>query len=228
MVISERISAPTVAPATARNGGVLVIDPTCPAAVREAYSQTFLSVRFALLGRPGGSVLVSAVDSTAAAAPLAANLAILAAQEGERVVLIDADPHSPTLDNLFTLSTRPGFSSLIRHDGADVAAAVQETDVPKLWLVGAGDEGGYPGGIGRAPALAEVVRRLKAGVERLILIGAPILSHVDSMDLCPHVDGVVLAVAPGKTHRLDAARAREVLDRVHAPLLGVVLTGKAL
>jgi Mrp family chromosome partitioning ATPase len=42
------------------------------------------------------------------------------------------------------------------------------------------------------------------------------------------VDGVVLAVAPGKTHRMDAARAREVLDRVHAPLLGVILIGKAL
>lgn len=224
MAISQPITRPTTAPATARNGGVLVSDPSCPAAVRDAYRQTFLNVRFALLDKPGGTVLVSAVDSTAAAAPLAANLAILAAQEGERVVLIDADPHNSTLDALFTLSTRPGFSSLIRHDGADVAAAVQETEIAKLWLVGAGDAGGFPGGIGRAPALAEVVRRLKGGVDRVILIGAPILSHVDTMDLCPFVDGVVLTVMPGKTHRMDAARAREVLDRVRAPLLGVVLT----
>lgn len=228
MAISERVARPTLAPATARNGGLLVTDPTCPSAVQEAYRQTFLNVRFAMLGMPGTTLLISSINSTTSAAPLAANLALLAAQDGEHVVLVDADPHGHSLETLFSLSTRPGFSSLIRHEGTEVGSAIQETELPKLRLVGAGDGGGFPGGIGRAPALVEVLRKLKSSAERLILIGAPVLSHVDTMDLCPHVDGVVLTVTPGKTHRLDAARAREVLDRVHAPVLGVVLTQKPI
>jgi Mrp family chromosome partitioning ATPase len=92
----------------------------------------------------------------------------------------------------------------------------------------AGTAGGVPGGIGHARGLGELLLRLKNSADRVILIGAPILTHVDSMALCPLVDGVVLTVTPGKTHRLDARRAREILDRVGTPLLGVVLTRKAL
>jgi Mrp family chromosome partitioning ATPase len=58
-------------------------------------------------------------------------------------------------------------------------------------------------------------------------VGAPILTHTDSMDLCPLVDGVIVTVSPGKTHREDARKARQILDRVHAPLLGVVLTASS-
>jgi Mrp family chromosome partitioning ATPase len=206
---------------------MLITDPACPAARRDAYKQAWLNIRFAMLSAPGPALLVSAIDETASAAALAANLAILAAQEGERVILVDADPHEPSVESLFTISTRPGFSTLIRHEGADVESALQELDLPgaaSLRLVGAGDEGGVPGGLGRARALGEVLTRLKNGADRLILIGTPVLTHVDSMDLCPLVDGVVVTMTPGKTHREDAARARQVLDRVHAPLLGVVLT----
>jgi Mrp family chromosome partitioning ATPase len=108
-----------------------------------------------------------------------------------------------------------------------VESALQDVDLPgasSLRLLGAGDEGGVPGGLGRAHALSLVLAQLKHGADRLLLIGTPVLTHVDSMDLCPHVDGVVITMTPGKTHREDAARARQVLDRVHAPLLGVVLT----
>jgi non-specific protein-tyrosine kinase len=63
-------------------------------------------------------------------------------------------------------------------------------------------------------------------VDRVIIVGAPILEQVDGLDLAKLVDGVVIAIRPGRTHRLDARRAKELLDRVKAPVIGVVLTGK--
>jgi Mrp family chromosome partitioning ATPase len=225
MAVSERLTSAAPTAVASRGTGLLITDSSCPPSIRDAYKETFLSIRFAQLSGTGPTLLLSAVDGSASAAALAANLAILAAQEQERVILVDADPYAPTLDSLFDLGPSDGFTNLIRNEGPDVAAVLHVVAAqPTLRVMSAGTAGGVPGGIGHARGLAELLIRLKNAADRVILIGAPILTHVDSMALCPLVDGVVVTVTPGKTHRLDARRAREILDRVGSPLLGVVLT----
>ncbi|HVA88824.1 MAG TPA: hypothetical protein VNL71_03190 [Chloroflexota bacterium] len=233
MAISERAARSVLAPAVSKGTGDLASEPGCPKEVAEAYRQAFLATRFAMLHLPGTSLLVSAVDDSTTAAPLAANFALLAAMEGERVVLVDADPHTPTLGHLFSLTPALGFSELVRHEGADALGSLQPIDLGSsqpvdLRVLGAGNAGGIPGGVGRAIGLRELLLRLKNDADRVILVGTPILTHVDSMDLCSLVDGLVVTMSPGRTHREDAARARQVLDRVSAPLLGVVLTTPAM
>ena len=49
-----------------------------------------------------------------------------------------------------------------------------------------------------------MLTQLKKSVDRLVIIGAPILEQVDGLDLARLVDGVIIAVTPGRTHRLDA------------------------
>lgn len=228
MAISTRAPQQELALATSRASGLLITDPSCPPAVREAYAQTFLNVRFALHGAAGNTLLVSAVDGTSDAAPLAANLAILAAREGERVVLVDTNAHAPRLDALFSLSPAPGFTTLIRQDGANPTASLQQVDVSNLYVLGVEQGKIVPGGPGRAAGLGEVLLRLKNVADRLILVGAPVLTQVDTLDLCRLVDGVVLTVRHDATHREDAARAKDLLTRAQAPLLGVVLTKQGL
>jgi protein-tyrosine kinase len=231
MAISERAGRIAPAQAVSRGTGNLVTDAACPPERVDAYRQAFLNTRFAMLNLSGTSLLMSAVDATASAAVAAANFAILAAQEGERVVLVDADLHAPTLDRQFSITGSPGVSELIRRPEFDAMSALQPIDLGTsahldLRILGAGRAGGIPGGIGRAPGLHSLIEGLKAAADRLIVIGTPILTHVDSMDLSSLVDGVVVVVTPGYTHREDAAKARQVLDRVQAPVLGVVLTNR--
>lgn len=224
MAITTRAAQQDLLPAASRASGLLITDPACPPAVRESYAETFLNVRFALHGAAGNTLLVSAADPTADAAPLAANLAILAAREGERVVLVDTNAHAPSLDALFNLTLVPGFTTLVRQESMNPTASLQQVDVSNLYVLGVEQGKIVPGGLGRAPGLSEVLLRLKHVSDRLILVGAPILNSVDSLDLCSLVDGVVVTVAQNTTHREDAARARELLARAHAPLLGVVLS----
>ncbi|MGH2345836.1 MAG: hypothetical protein ACRDG4_11460 [Chloroflexota bacterium] len=232
MAITERAARTARPQAVSLGQGTLVTDAGCPPAVAAAYRQAFLNTRFAMLSVTGTSLLISPVDGTAAAALPAANFAILAAQEGERVILVDADLHAPTLDQLFSLTASPGMSELIRHGGSDALGALQAIDLgmssrSNLRVLGAGRAGGIPGGIGRAPGLHDLLTCLKNEADRLILIGTPILSSVDSMDLSSLVAGVLVTLTPGHTHREDAAKARQVLDQVRAPLLGVMLTAHA-
>jgi Mrp family chromosome partitioning ATPase len=229
MAISERTGRVAPAQAVTRGTGNLVTDAACPPERVGAYRQAFLNTRFAMLNLSGTSLLMSAADGTADAVVSAANFAILAAQEGERVILVDADLHTPTLDRQFSITGSLGVSELIRRTDFDAMGALQSIDLGTtsrldLRVLGAGRAGGIPGGIGRAPGLRSLIEGLKAAADRLIVIGTPVLTHVDSMDLSALVDGVVVIVTPGYTHREDAAKARQVLDRVQAPVLGVVLT----
>ncbi len=231
MAISERTGRVAPAQAVSRGTGNLVTDAGYPPERADAYRQAFLNTRFAMLNLQGTSLLMSAVDDTATAMAAAANFAILAAQEGERVILVDADLHTPTLDRQFGIDGAPGVSELIRRTDFDAMGALQSIDLGTasrldIRVLGAGRAGGIPGGIGRAPGLRLLIEGLKAAADRLIVIGTPVLTHVDSMDLSALVDGVVVVVTPGYTHREDAAKARQVLDRVQAPVLGVVLTNR--
>ncbi|HVA91858.1 MAG TPA: hypothetical protein VNL71_18685 [Chloroflexota bacterium] len=208
----------TTAPGTRE----LIIDHSCPAIRRAAYARTALEIRFALLARPGATLLVSAVDIAISAARLAANLAILAAQGGERVVLVDANPYAPSLQALFALPKHAGFADLVR--GEPVGAPGQLVDaVPNLRVIGAG-EGQLPAGRRYRAALAGALAPLKDGADQLILIGPPLMARADSLELCHFVDGMIVTLVPGVTSRLDAARVRDLLARVRAPLLGAILT----
>jgi Mrp family chromosome partitioning ATPase len=223
MAVSDLMTRANPSTARSRGTGLLISDPTCTTAVREAYQQAALNIRFACLGMNVATTLVCAIDGTAPAAPVAVNLALEAAQEGERCIVVDANPQAPSLDQLFWLDEGPGFSTLIRHEGSDVIGALHTTEIPNLFIMGAGAEGGVPGGLGRARALGEVLLRLKNDADRLYVIGAPVLTQIDTTDLVPLVDGVIISMTTGMTHRDDAKRAREILARVHAPVLGVIL-----
>jgi Mrp family chromosome partitioning ATPase len=206
---------------------LLVVEAGFPAAARAAYEEAFLNLKFALLTAPGSTVLVAPIDASTSAAALAANLAILSAQENETTILVDADYYTPTLGTLFALAPSAGFRDLIQSETPDIAPCLNAAaDVPGLYLMAAGAGAPLPGGVGRARQTREVLAQCKNSADRVIVIGIPLLERVDSLDLCQFVDGVVVTVSPGKTHRQKAARARLLLDRVKAPLLGVVLTGK--
>lgn len=209
--------------------GSLISNSECPDELRKAYEQAFLNVKYELMTATGSSIMVCAIDGSASACAVGVNLAILAARDGESVVLIDGDPHTPSLGSLFSLTAPLGFKNLVQEESPDFVGALNAVpEVPGLHLIGAGSAAPIPGGIGRAPHLHDVLLRLKKSVDRVIIIGAPLLEQVDGLDLAKLVDGVIIAVMPGRTHRLDAARARELLDRVKAPVLGVVLTGKPI
>lgn len=206
--------------------GALVSESACPDVLRKAYEQAFLNVKYGLMTAAGTSILVSAIDASASACAVAVNLAILAAKDGESVVLIDGNPRTPSLESLFSLTAPLGFKNLVQDESPDFVGALNAVpDVPGLHLIGAGSAAPIPGGIGRAKHLHEVLQQSEKSVDRVIIIGAPILEQIDGLDLARLVDGVIIAVTPGRTHRLDARRARDLLDRVKAPVLGVVLTG---
>jgi len=203
-------------------------DPRSP--VAEAYRSLRTNLAFARPGQPLRSLLVAgpAVGEADDAAAALANLAVVAAQAGQRVAVVDADLRRPRQHEAFGLVNEVGLSTaLAAGPSAGNAPPLQTTGVDRLAVLTSGPLPPNPAELLGSPAMADLLANLAADHD-LVLVGAPPVGVVtDAAVLAPRLDGVLLVLAAGRSRRDDAQRARAVLDQVGASMIGVVLTDVA-
>jgi len=219
-------AAATTTVAGANSSPSLITEPRCPAAVREAYHALFTAVELALGARGGRFIAVAALDDTTRADLVAANLALLSAEGGDRTLLVDGNLRTPTLHDLFGVAAAPGMAQFLMQghgDPGDPGALAQPTADPLLGVIAAGVG---PARFDRLDRLGDVpaaLRLLAHCADRVILSLAPVLVGTAALSVGAHVDGVVLVATPSRTSRRDAARASALLEKAHIPVLGVAL-----
>jgi len=205
---------------------LLVTSPGCPGGVEEAYHTLLTNVDLALGPHAGRVIVVAAVDasSDADAALVAANLALVTGQAGDRTLIIDADTQTPRLDALFALKPGPGLAQLLKDEHKDLRELARPTPVATLGVITAGVDGSRHNRLDRLGDLSDVLPRLKNVADRVIIVAPPVLSGADVLRLGEYADGVLLVIAPGTTGRERAGRAHALLEKARTPVLGVVLT----
>jgi non-specific protein-tyrosine kinase len=197
------------------------LDPTSP--VAEAYRTLRTGVQLAGSDRALRTVLVTSAAPEDDRAPVAANLAVAFAQGGSKVVLVDADLRRPQQHALFGQDNRHGLTSFLAGEGKGEPPLV-ETGVANLRLLPSGPALTNPVDLLNAPRFAELLARLQAGADVLIIDAPPVLAVADAAVLSRKVDGVLLVFRAGRTKRDQAAKARALLAKANANLLGAVLT----
>ena len=78
-----------------------------------------------------------------------------------------------------------------------------------------------------SPAMADLLARLRDEADVVLFDAPPVTLATDAIELATQVDGVLLTVAAGQTKRDDAQRAKEVLEKVGARVVGVALVNVA-
>lgn len=175
------------------------------------------------------------VGQSAATAKVAANLAIVAAQSGTPILLVDANLRSPSIEQRFGLSkqTQVGLSDLLLEESISsqkIATYLQTTFVSGLRLLGAGISTEQGPSLLLSPKLPEVVTSISQFLAEtetqpsIVLFNSPaVLVGADASLIAALVDQTALAIAVGRTTRTQAKQAQEQLQQVHAKLGGVIL-----
>jgi capsular exopolysaccharide synthesis family protein len=204
---------------TASNGLITLSDPRAPAS--EAYRTLRTNIQFSSLEKPLQTLLVTGVDAGAGKSTTLANLAVVIAQGGKHVLMVDCDLRRPTLHKLFGLPSEPGLTTAILDSNSQVAR--QSTSVDGLELVASGPLPPNPSELLGSHQLENILKQLASSVDIVLLDAPPIVAVSDAAVLATKVDGVILVVSAGKTKRDMARRAKSLLERVNAHILGVVL-----
>jgi non-specific protein-tyrosine kinase len=191
-------------------------------AVSEAYQSLRTSLEFSRLGKELTTLLVATVDSTEEKSAAVANLAVVMAQAGDKVILVDGDLRRPQQHEIFGLSNQAGLSTWLQNGGA---APLQPSGVEGLQVLVAGPSVGNPVALLSTRRLAERLAELRggAGATYILIDAPPILAVTDAALWASQVDGAVLLINAGATKRDQAQRARQVLEGVQAQILGAIL-----
>jgi capsular exopolysaccharide synthesis family protein len=150
------------------------------------------------------------------------SLGIAMAQNGNRVLLVDTDLRRPRLHKSFGVPNDVGVSSLIVAERT-VQEAIKSTEIPGLFVLTCGPIPPNPAELLHTKAFAELLQKLVAKFDRVILDSPPIAAVADAVILSTQVDGVALVVKAGGTSKEMVRRAVNSLHSVKARLFGVIL-----
>lgn len=206
-------------------GGVMpalitLTDPRSPAA--EAYRTLRTNIQFSSLDKPTKSLLVTSAGADDGKSTTLCNLAVTLAQSGTDVVVVDCDLRHPSVHELLDVSNDKGLTTaLIGKD--DEVLPLQQTAVPGLRVLAAGPIPPNPADLLGTQKMQRIIESLSEESAMVLFDSPPVSLVADAAMLASRVDGVVLVVSAGKTKREIAARAKAVLEKVNARMLGVVL-----
>lgn len=154
---------------------------------------------------------------------VAANCAVVIAQQGKRVLLVDADLRKPTLHTCFGLSNARGLTRILRGIHATDEIAFPVPRLPQLAILTAGPEEAMPAEMLGSSAMRELMRAWREQYDYVIIDTAPILAVTDALRIAPEADSLLLVMRSGQTTREALARACSSLNRHAVPVLGIVV-----
>jgi non-specific protein-tyrosine kinase len=206
-----------------------VISVTAPAsAAAEAYRALRTAVQFMGIER---TVQVIQVTSPAAAegkSTTLANLGVVLARAGKRVVLVDCDLRKPRIESFFGVENHVGITSVLVGDCTLAGALHCIPGEPRLAVLPAGPPLPNPSELLSAKQTADIIAALRTEADYVLVDCPPLLPVADSVIIAGMVDATLLVAAARSTTKRDLHRAVELLQQVDAPLIGAVLNGVGL
>lgn len=154
---------------------------------------------------------------------VAANLGVLFARAGLRTAVVDADLRRPRLHRFFDVPHAPGFTSVVLGDEPVSAAYVPIEGVEGLVVLPVGPRQPLPSEVLASPRSGEVLRRLAAEFDVVLVDAAPTVPVTDAVVLTRWVDAVVLVVRAHQADRRNVQRAVALLEQAQVPIAGVIL-----
>jgi tyrosine-protein kinase len=173
--------------------------------------------------RSVSSLVVSSAVGSEGATTVAANLAVVCAQSGYRVVAVDANLRRPGLAELMDLPTAPGLTSVLRGDLPLEEALQRGGPVRSLSILASGPPLPEASDLLSSARFVAVLEDLVAQFDLVILDAPEVLWATDAAILGPMASGAVLVTRTGRTRADDLAAAVRILHRADAHVLGLVV-----
>lgn len=154
----------------------------------------------------------------------AGNLAVVMAQGGSQVLLVDLDLRMPSVHRLFGISNRVGLTNLLVED-MSLESVVQKDSVGNLDILTTGPIPPNPAELVGSKKFAMFIEEMKTVYDYIILDSSPCVAYTDSVLAGRISDGVLLVIS-ATIGKMDAAiQAKKNFEKVGAKIIGVVLNG---
>lgn len=189
--------------------------------IAEEFRSLRINLDFAGVDKPLKTILITSPSPAEGKTSVATNLAIVMAQGGKRVALLDADFRKPNIDLHFHLPNKKGLSDLFR-DNPELNEVLQPWKDTLLQIVTTGITPPNPVDLLSSMRMDQILNQLLMFSDVVIVDGPPLI-FPDSLALSTKVDGVLMVLRHSYSRRGTAQNKFKQLARVGAHILGVVL-----
>lgn len=193
--------------------------------IAEQYRTIRTNIQFSMVDQEVKSIVMTSSEPWEGKSTTSANLAAVFANQGQRVLLVDADLRKPTVHQTFNLDNNTGLTSLIASPDMSLQDCVDPIKGTGLYVMTSGSIPPNPTELLGSHRMEKVMKLLHEEFDMVIYDMPPVNAVTDAQILAAKVDGVVVVVRPGVAEKAAVLHAKELLDRVQANVLGVVLNG---
>lgn len=191
--------------------------------VAEAYRMIRTNMQFSTIDNPLRTLMITSPNPGEGKSLTTANLAVVLAQAGQRVIVVDADLRRPMQHQIFELDNRMGLTTILPDPSIRVADVWQNTPIENLKMIATGPLPPNPADMLGSKRLGQVIEELKTKAEIIIFDTPPVNAVADATILAGRLDGVLLVARSGRTRRSPIQHSRDVLSSTGANLLGVII-----
>ncbi|WP_374725423.1 CpsD/CapB family tyrosine-protein kinase [Neobacillus drentensis] len=195
--------------------------------IAEQYRTIRTNIQFSSIDKEVRSIMVTSTGPGEGKSTTVANLAVVFAQQGKRVLLVDADLRKPTVQYTFNQTNTFGLTSVLTKQ-MTLEKAISSTEEKNLFVLTSGPIPPNPAELLSSHAMAQFFQDAHELFDIVLFDTPPVLAVTDAQILANKCEGTILVVSSGKTEKELVIKAKELLDSAQSKLLGVVLNNKKL
>jgi succinoglycan biosynthesis transport protein ExoP len=198
-----------------------------PDDARHVFAESYRNVRSSIFfmpyegPRPKTMLITSSVPNEGKST-ISSNLAITMALSGARTLLIDGDLRRGALREAFGVSSRIGFSEVLKQE-VNWHEVVVPTDYPNLFLLPRGKTLGQPSEHLLRDSTDTLIADMYNHYDYIIIDSSPVLAADDSTSLAPKIDATLFVVRLSYTSARLVRKSLELLYNRQVNVPGVIL-----
>lgn len=191
--------------------------------ISEAYRVMRTNLSFSAVDGELRSIMVTSSSPGEGKSTTAGNLAVVMAQTGKTVIVVDSDLRRPTQHKVFGVPNNLGLTTAILDSSTPIEQQLQETRIPGVRVMTSGPIPPNPAELLNSQRMSHLIETLKDEADVILFDTPPVLTVTDAAILSPQMDGCIVVVHTGETRRDTFVQAVERLQKTGGTIFGVVL-----
>lgn len=190
----------------------------------EAYRAIRTTIKYSALDKGKRIILITSSLPAEGKTSIAVNLAILSAQDGKRVLIIDADLRRPHLHFILNCPNRNGLSTVL-SGLTDLSNVIVKTNIDRLALLPAGPIQSRPAELLSSKAMDDIVNELIQEYDVIFIDSPPLLTVTDATLIARISEGIIIVARSGITKKEHIKRAQKILEPFNERIIGIIFNG---